>query len=165
MKVGGLASWGPAAGCSTLAVRARRRLAAHPGQAPPASRPLTPGLAVMCRQSVPILCPAGEWQFIMGSAASESLFQWKRVTDWLGDTNCTVRCVLCCVLAAKLRCASCNTPCSSGSAVGWLGDVSCTVRPGLYYCGVDTAHPLCPATCNLLLFAGCFHRLHQHGEL
>lgn len=43
-------------------------------------------------------CTAGEWQYIMGSATSESLFTWKRATDWLvdytdpadADLNCTV---------------------------------------------------------------------------
>ena len=34
---------------------------------------------------------AGQWQFVMGSAASESLFGWKRVTDWAENQNCSVR--------------------------------------------------------------------------
>lgn len=56
------------------------------------------------------LPPAGEWQFIMGSAASESLFGWKRVADWREDVNCTVRCLFPCPPLGSLHCRTDRLP-------------------------------------------------------
>lgn len=46
----------------------------------------------------------------MGSAASESLFGWKRVADWREDVNCTVRCLFPCPPLGSLHCRTDRLP-------------------------------------------------------